>query len=198
MHREGCQQLATAAVSSSGTSVPTAGGGPRPQPASATVAVSSSGALDACSASNPTPTSGRERRRDWATVAVSSSGALDASSASTPTLTNPEASATVAVSSSGALDACSSSIPTPTTLGALAVAARTLYTGKYIVCVRALSITYSPFPTASRPNTGTNTNKTYTSKMQDHSMAACSPNRLDTTGGVAAAMKWSWRWSACP
>ena len=66
-----------------------------------------------------------------------------------------------------------------------------------VVCLHYPSHTHH-FPTASRSNTGTNTNKTNTSKMQDHSMAACSPNRLDTTGGVAAAMKWSRRWSACP
>ena len=58
MHREGCQQQATAAVSSSGAldassaSIPTL---TNPE-ASATAAVSSSGALDACSSSIPTPT----------------------------------------------------------------------------------------------------------------------------------------------
>ena len=37
------------------------------------------------------------------------------------------------------------------------------------------------------------------SKMQDNCVVACSPNRRDTTGGVAATSQLSWRWtSACP
>ena len=39
----------------------------------------------------------------------------------------------------------------------------------------------------------------FISKMQDNCVVACSPNRRDTTGGVAATSQLSWRWtSACP
>ena len=34
-----------------------------------------------------------------------------------------------------------------------------------------------------------NNNQSNTSKMQDNCMATCSPNRFNTTGGVAAAMQ---------